>query len=465
MIYLWAIIIYLIGLLLVGTWFYKKIEGSKSFMMADRGLPWWVNSGTMVATYIGAGSLIGGSALAYKVGLSAVWMDAGGFLAVLALVFIADKIRNFEGYSTPDILGVRFNNATRLVASLIIIAAETAIVGYQMKAGGYVLNVAAGIDPKVGTIISAIFIIGYTMIAGLLSVAYTDLIQGVTIILSLLIGLPFVLQSAGGLSSFLSHVSPDKVNIFGGSFYDAMKVMFPTFCLVFVMQPLWQRIFASKNIKESRIAVIVSLPAIIFIVFVLVFTATVGAELFPGINGDSIIMHVAKNALPPLVGIIMLAAAVAIIVSTGDSMLLSPATNIIHDIYQTFINPKADDRRVLLYTRLTVLILGLLAYIQVQFFPSILAMVIYAYTMEGGLAPALIASFFWKRATAAGGFACVLSAGIITIVWEALKQPFGIGTVFPTIFISTAVLIIVSLLTPPPEESKLSRFFPDTFAS
>jgi Na+/proline symporter len=122
------------------------------------------------------------------------------------------------------------------------------------------------------------------------------------------------------------------------------------------------------------------------------------------------------------------------------------------------INQKASEKTILLATRITVVILGLIAYIQIRFFPSILAMVIYAYTMEGGLAPALLASFYWKRASAAAGFVCVLSAGVTTVVWEFLGQPYGISTSFVTIAISAALLIAVSLLTPPPSEEQLSRF-------
>ena len=154
----------------------------------------------------------------------------------------------------------------------------------------------------------------------------------------------------------------------------------------------------------------------------------------------------------------MLCAAVAVIVSTGDSMLLSASSNIINDIYLRYINPKAEEKRILLYTRLVVLCLGILALIQIQYFPSILAMVIYAYTMEGGLAPALIAAFYWKRATPIAGLVCVLSAGVTTVTWEVMGMPFGIDTSFMTILVSTALLIVVSYVTPAPTDQQLSSF-------
>lgn len=457
--YLAAILIYLFALLVVGAWLARRIKDSKSFLVADRALPWYVSTGTIVATFMGAGSLIGASGLAYKVGISAMWMDIGGILAIVALAFIAGRIRRFEGMTTPEILGTRFNEPTRLIAALIIIAAETAIVGYQIRAGAFVLNLVAGVNSGTGMLITAIFIIGYTMFAGMLSVAYTDLIQGVTIIVALLVSLPFVIEGAGGMSGIVAALPAEKLSLFGSSFRDAMKVLFPTFCLVFVMQPIWQRIFSCKDERSCKISVVASVPALIFLVATLAFTATIGCILLPNLeDGGTIIIALAAHALPPAIGVVLLCAAVAIIVSTGDSMLLSASSNIINDIYLRYINPKAEEKKILLYTRLVVLTLGILALIQIQFFPSILAMVIYAYTMEGGLAPALIAAFYWKRATPAAGLLCVLSAGVTTVVWESMGMPFGIDTSFMTILVSTVLLIVVSYVTPAPTEKQLASF-------
>ena len=136
------------------------------------------------------------------------------------------------------------------------------------------------------------------------------------------------------------------------------------------------------------------------------------------------------------------------IVSTADSFLLVPATSIMRDIYQRFVNPEVSQKKFLLYSRLVVLALGLFAYLQVQFFTRILEMAVYAYTMYGvGITPALLAAFFWKRATAAGG-TCSIAAGMaLTIVWEVLGHPLAIPTVYPALVGSLLCLVGVSLLT------------------
>ena len=140
---------------------------------------------------------------------------------------------------------------------------------------------------------------------------------------------------------------------------------------------------------------------------------------------------------------------------TADSFLLVPSTNIMRDIYQRFINPEVSQQRMVLYSRIVVVVLGLVAFAQVRFFQRVLEMAIYAYTMYGvGLTPAVLAAFFWKRATAPGGVSSIAAGMSVTILWELLNQPGEIPTVYPALFSSLACLIIVSLATPRPEAEK-----------
>jgi Na+/proline symporter len=113
-----------------------------------------------------------------------------------------------------------------------------------------------------------------------------------------------------------------------------------------------------------------------------------------------------------------------------------------------------------LYSRIVVIGLGIVAFVQVKFFTTVLAMALYAYTMYGvGITPATLAAFFWKRATPIGGVISIASGMVTTIVWELLKQPSGIPTVYPALILSVLSLVVISLLTPKPEEEKWRPFF------
>ncbi len=105
-----------------------------------------------------------------------------------------------------------------------------------------------------------------------------------------------------------------------------------------------------------------------------------------------------------------------------------------------------------------VVAVGLIAYALVQFFPSVLDMIYFAYTMEGGLAPALLAAFYFKKVTPAAGLCSVLSSGLMTIVWEIMGHPFGISTIYPVLATAIAMLIVVSLFTKPADDKVIEVF-------
>ena len=146
------------------------------------------------------------------------------------------------------------------------------------------------------------------------------------------------------------------------------------------------------------------------------------------------------------------------VVSTANSFLLTPATNLMRDVYQRFVNPSANDQQVLLYTRLNVVALGVIGYVAGNFFPTILAMALWAYTMYGaGVTPALLAALVWPRATRSGGVWSILVGMTTTLAWEIIglsrsvdgvaAYPFGLETVYPALALSILTLVAVSLAT------------------
>lgn len=458
--YLGIIIVFLLVLSAVSLYLgKKKVKTGSDFLIAERSVPWYVNSGSIFATYLGSGTLIGGAALAYQYGIAGMWFDIGGVIALIILAFMAKRIRRYEASTTPDILGARFNKATRTVAAIIVCLAEMAMVGYQVRAGGYVLNVVTGLDANIGMIITIAFIIFYTVTAGLVSVVYTDYIQGLLIIGTLAVGLPFLFNDAGGFNAFMGAIEPARMNLFSMSFSEILSTALPTFCLVFVLQPIWQRIFSVKDDKGCVRAVIVSAPFVLAAVLLVTLFATVGSFLYPDIVQDTVILHLAATGLPKVVGAILLCAGVAIIITTGDSMLLSSASNIVTDIYHEHINKDATEEQLLKMSRIMVVVVGIVAYVLVKFFPSVLNMVYFAYTMEGGLAPALFAAFCFKKVSPAAGMCSVISSGVMTILWEVLGHPFGISTIYPVLGISILMLIVVSLFTKPTDEEVLKTFY------
>jgi SSS family solute:Na+ symporter len=461
MIYFWAILVYLLILIGVGAVRSRGVKNQTDFMVAGRKLSAPVLVGTLLATWIGSGSIIAGAGLGYRQGFSALWFDAGVWVAIIVLYFIAGRARRLAQFTVPDILEIRYNPAARILGSITTIIAYTAIVSYQFKAGGMVLNMVVGIPVDQGIIITAVFVIAYTALAGMISVAYTDVVNGVVLLVGLVIAFPFMLKLAGGWSGVTAALPAERFQVLGTmTVWEALGYSLPTMLLLLGESNMYQRFFSARDEKAAKASVIGWISGTIFVETLIVVLAIIGSSIFIGINPETVILHSVRHGLKPVIGCALLAAIVAVIVSTADSFLLVPSTNIMRDFYQRFINPNVSQARMVLYSRMVVIALGLIAFLQVRFFGTVLAMALYAYTMYGvGITPATLAAFLWKRATALGGVSSISLGMATTITWELLKKPFGIPTVYPALILSVSSLILVSLLTPKPPQEKVMPFF------
>ncbi|MCK4404263.1 MAG: sodium:solute symporter family protein [candidate division Zixibacteria bacterium] len=461
MLYFWAILIYLLILIGVGAILSRRVKTQTDFMVAGRRLSAPVLVGTLLATWIGSGSIIAGAGLSFEKGFAALWFNAGVWVAIIVLYFIAGRARKLAQFTVPDILEIRYNKYARILGSLTTIIAYTAIVSYQFKAGGMVLNMVIGIPVDQGIILTAVFVIAYTALAGMFSVAYTDVVNGVVLVVGFIIGLPFLLKLAGGWGNVTATLPVDRFQILRTmTIWEALSYSLPTMLLLLGESNMYQRFFSARDERAAKASVLGWISGTIFVETLIVVLAIIGSSIFLDINPESVILHSVRHGLSPVIGCVLLAAIVAVIVSTADSFLLVPSTNIMRDIYQRFINPNVSQKRMVLYSRLVVIGLGIIAFIQVKFFTTVLAMALYAYTMYGvGVTPATLAAFFWKRATPTGGVCSIALGMVSTIGWELLKKPFGIPTVYPALALSVSSLIIISLLTPKPKEEKVRPFF------
>jgi len=135
-IYFWTILLYLFILIFVGAWRSGQVKNQDDFMVAGRRLSAKVLVGTLLATWIGSGSIIAGAGLAYDKGFSSLWFDAGVWVAIIILFLIAGRVRAFAQYTVPDILETRYNKYARILGTVVTVIAYTAIVSYQFRAGG-----------------------------------------------------------------------------------------------------------------------------------------------------------------------------------------------------------------------------------------------------------------------------------------------------------------------------------------
>lgn len=499
--YLAAILVYLLALVGVGVYKGRGVRDSADFMVAGRTLPWFVLVGTLLATWIGNGSLFGGAGLGYRNGLASLWANAGAWIGIVLVFLIARRIRNFGKITVPDIFEVRYGTAAGVLATLVTVVAYLTIVSYQFRGGGRILAIVTdgAISVEAGIALTAAFAITYTVLAGMVSVVYTDVVNGVLMLGGIAATLVFLVLAVGGPAEIVAAAeAAGKWRLFGNwaderALVDsapiiAVSFFVPTMLLLLGDANMYQRIFSARTASVARRAVLAWVVGVVVLesaIALLGLTGSVAAaqglipELFPGGGpadtpenlSENVIPTIAREAVPLALGMLLVATMMAIVVSTADSFLLVPATNLTRDVYQRFVAPQAPERRVVLVARAMVLVLGVVAYLLVEQFPTILAAAYTAYLVYGaGITPALLAAFLWRRATAAGAVASILAGAGVTLVWTfvlarqpffATWHPFLQEVTYPAVALSVLALVAVSLATPPPAPERWQPFFRD----
>jgi len=450
----------------------SKVKTKADFLVAGRSLPAFVLVFTLLSSWIGSGSLLGGAENAYKHGFVALWQGGGGWAGLLLIYFIAPRARKFAQFTIPDLLEARYNQTARVLGVIAILFAFTAITSYQFIGGGDILALIFPdtISPMLGRYIIAAFVIFFTAIAGMSSVAYTDLVIGLLATVSLVVSFPLLVHAAGGWGAVHAALPASYFTPLGDfSLIQALEIFLPTCLLMLGNQSMYQKFFSAKSEKDARVAVVGWIIGTVILETVIVALAIVGNVLAKQ-NGSQpypreILAFTALHSLPSLLGAVMMGAIFAKVISTANSFLFSPATNLINDIYVRYLSPDASDKKVLIVSRLTVVLLGGWALWQAVGITSVLAKTLYAYTIySAALTPVILAAFFWQRATAAAAVASIAAGTIVTISWDTawVKHllPQAIAerdAIFPALLVSLLCLLVVSYLTPPPDKEHLAR--------
>jgi SSS family solute:Na+ symporter len=439
----------------------RTVKNKTDFLVAGRTLAWPVLVFTLLSSWIGAGSLLAGAENAYRNGFAALWQPAGGWAGLVIIALIAGRARSFAQFTVPDLLEARYNAAARVLATIAIVVSYTVISSYQFIGGGDILHL---IFPEIsrtnGMYIIATFVIAFTAAAGMASIAYLDLFIGAMVTLTVIVAVPVLLGHAGGWHSVRTALPATHFQLLGNlSLLEALQLLLPTMLLLIGNQAMYQKFFSARSERDARLSVYGWIIGTVLLETLLVTLAVIASSMLKTEKPREIIPLAAKQALPRLLGAILIGGVFAKVISTANNFLFSPATNLIHDVYERFINKNASQRQTLRISRVIVVVLGLFSIVQATQFESVLEASLYAYTIYGAaVTPSVLAVFFWKRTTKEAAVTSILLGTAITILWKQLQQhaphllPFGpaLDAVYPALFCSVASLVLVSLLTPAP---------------
>ncbi len=455
----------------------RKTHTKQDYLVAGRSLPVFVLVFTLLSSWIGSGSLLGGAENAYNHGLVALWQPAGGWAGLLLIYFIAPRARRFAEYTIPDLLEARYSQAARVLGVIAILFAYTAITSYQLIGGGDILSLIFPhtITPDLGKYIIAAFVISFTALAGMSSVAYMDLFIGLLATVTLLIAFPVLLHAAGGWSGFRGSLPPSNFTALGDyTPIRAWELFLPTCLLMLGNQSMYQKFFSAKSASDARKATVwwifgtVILETVIVLIAMLGHTLALREHAAP--KGREIIAFTALHSMPAFLGALLMGAVFAKVISTANNYLFSPATNLVNDVYSRYLAPKASNKQVLIVSRLVVVLLGVWSLYQALHTGSVLKATLYAYTVYSAtLTPVILAAFYSRRINANGAVSAIAAGTLITVFWDTplvhAHLPAVLAArdaIFPALLAALACLFGVSYATAPPTAAQLARIQPAT---
>ena len=494
-----TIVIYLVGMLLVGFVYSKSNEDSTDFYLGGRKMGPLVTAMSAEASDMSSWLLMGLPGLAYLTGIASPGWTAIG-LAVgtwLNWLIVARRLRrysaNLDAITVPQFLSLRFHDQRNLLNALgavIIIVFFIPYTASGFAACGKLFHSLFGVDYMIAMIVSALVIVGYTILGGFRAVTTTDLIQSVVMSIALVAVLAYGIGVAGGWGAVMENARSLSGYLTMAANHDAAAGTAASYSLLdivstmawglgyFGMPHILLRFMAIEDdakLKTSRriatIWVVISMFIAVLIGIVGLAVTKAGKVPFLGTSSESETIIIQLSNLLSQHGIffaliagLVLAGILASTMSTADSQLLAAASSVSHDLVQDFFGKKLNPKASMLAARGTVIGIAIVG-IFLAWNPdsSVFQIVSFAWAGFGSaFGPVVLFALFWKRTNKQGAIAGMVAGGAMVFIWKYLVAPMGgawaIYELLPAFLVACLVIVVVSLLTPPPSQEIVEEF-------
>ncbi|MBC8405296.1 MAG: sodium:solute symporter family protein [Planctomycetes bacterium] len=459
----YVVLAFLLAMTVLGAWHARRVKSADDFALAGRGLSGWVLCGTLIATWIGTGSIFSNAEFTYDNGIVGLFLPISGAVGMLFLAWVAPRVRNLPAASVPQILGLRFGKPAQKLGAVALLGAYLIIISYQYRAGAAVAErLFPGMDLSFGEpenpqswwpILFAVFVILYTALAGMVSVAITDVANGVVMTIGILFGLGLLFMDWDPVTQPMPETHLRIAGALTGIKW--INIMLPSFLLILGDANLMQRFLAAKSPATAKRAALGAFVGLVILESAIIGLALMGKMMLPEApeNTAHVIIDTAFQLMPAVIGTLLAAAVVAIIISTADSFLLACSTTAATDLGGGMTTPRKQ--------RVLVIVLGLvalgLAFASKKFFDVAL----YAYTLYGvTITPAMICALLLPKIRPRA-VVCGMSAGLVfALIWKALidlppidspilpTAMLDIDAVLPALLVNVLTIVLVQRFAP-----------------
>ena len=473
-------LVYMLVMMGIGVYYYRRTRNMSDYFLGNRKLGAWVTSMSAEASDMSGWMLMGLPGFAYVAGLNAGWIALGLALGTWAnWQLIAARLRVYtelanNSLTLPDFFENRFlaaSGALRVVPAVFILIFFILYTASGFVAAGRLFETIFQMAYVPALFMGAGVVVFYTLVGGFLAVSRTDFIQGVMMFFAILVVPIGAAMMLGGFSATAALISAEHASFFSPltkadgttlGFVEFVSLM--AWGIGYFGQPhILVRFMAIRHAEElpqaTRIAmawVVISLSAAILVGMVGAVYLTVPLT---GTAAETVFLVMAGELFPPVVAGLILAAVLAAIMSTASAQLLVAASAFAQDIYRRSFRPQAQQGELIWASRLSVLVIAAASvYIGLSPDNFILDMVAYAWAGFGAaFGPALLLCLFWRRTTARGVLAGIVTGGVTVLVWKQLAL-LGLYEIVPGFLLSLAAIIIVSKLDVPPAPAVTALF-------
>lgn len=478
---LWSIIaigVYLLILLTIGYYSYKKTSNLSDYMIGGRGLGPLVTALSAGASDMSGWMLMGLPGAVYLTGISNIWIGIGLTVgAYFNYLLLAPRFRVYteianDSMTIPDYLENRFkdkSNILRLVSGIVILVFFILYVSSGLVAGGKLFVDTYKLTYTMGVVVTLSVVVLYTYYGGFLAVSLTDFFQG-TLMFICLVTVPVVAYMNIGVDpgTFVNKVKaidPKLFDIFRGTSI-ASIISLLAWGLGYFGQPhIIVRFMAIKSAKELKSARRIGIGWMAIGLLGAVVSGIIGLVYFtehntPLSDPETVFLRLGDILFHPFITGIILSAVLAAIMSTISSQLLVCSSSITKDFYLAFFNKEASEKQQMVIGKLAVLVVAAFATV-LAYLPNktILDIVGQAWAGFGSsFGPVLLLSLYWKRMTKWGALSGMIVGGVTVILWIVLGLSSFLYEMIPGFSLSLLSVIIVSLLTKKPDSDISNQF-------
>lgn len=454
---------YIVGIYAIGLYYAQKIDSADDYVMADFNLGFFPIAGSIVTSALGAAAVIGSVGKGFTMGLSWAVATTSPYMifSLILCYFLGSTIRKLKLYTLPDLFVRRYGKSAGLIPTIISIVYMSIAFGLQVFGMSLIIKSIFHMTPTWAMLVGFALCVGFTLLGGLPSVAWTDAVQAILIVGGIFVMMVLGINHVGGMGKIIANTPKQLLDPLGMNPKDLINflVVYGPFFLVW--QISWQRLAAAKTAKTAVNAcaaghVLIFIIGIFSIVIGIAARQTLPLDAKP----DLVYTTFMTELFHPAIGGLFMITLFAALLTGATSFLLSGAINIVKDIYQPWINPQATDNQILYYSRFSVALMSLLGLGVAFMIKDIIEIYMYALSFSAvTMVFPVLAAMYWKRATKTGVLVSIAGSLITAIIWNLIGRPYGIHEILPGLMVSFLLLVGVSLLTEHSSEEEVIAYY------